>query len=254
MVRFQPTPEQRTIANAFSRNAQLLGRHTTLQRLYEAAGERFEEPRIGQLVTHVAAKQSEFGRGVVDAFRSGRFSVATALVRPVLEMTAWLAWPFSTPNDAEQRRRLIRLLLQGYRDARNRGAELPPDAEKLLAETTGSAARRPVAFQQMLKDLDEIERNTEGGKEYWVSHADHFVWASQHVHPSFYGPLVRIGSMEPNELVGVNAVVYGHQYLAISAATCAIAAELQDLKRRVEERYAAVAEIQQAELERLTER
>lgn len=79
----------------------------------------------------MAAKRSEFGRGVVDAFRAGCFSMATALVRSLLEMTAWLAWPFSTPDDAEQRRRLIRLLLQGYREGRDRGVRLPSDAEKL---------------------------------------------------------------------------------------------------------------------------
>lgn len=106
----------------------------------------------------------------------------------------------------------------------------------------------------MLKDLDELERTTEGGTECWVAHGDHFAWASQHVHPSFCGPLVPIDTLEPDELVGVTALVYGHQYLALSAVNCAIAADLQDLKQNVEQRYATVADLQHAELRRLTEK
>jgi len=254
VARFQLTREQRTIADAFSRNAQLLGSTPTLRRLHDAAGKRFDEPRIGQLVAHVAAKQAEFGRGIVDAFRSGRFSVATALVRPLLEMTAWLAWPFSTSSESRQRERLIRLLLQGYRDAQNRGVQLPPDAAKLLASARGRAARRPPDFQQMLKDLDELERKTPEGQEYWVSHAKNFEWASHHVHPGLYGPLVSLDKLETNELVGVNALVFGHQYLAMSAVTCAIAANLEYLKTQIEHRYESVVELQRREIERLTGR
>lgn len=252
MTRFQPTADQRAIANAFSRNAQLLGSKATLRGLHDAAGERFDEPRIGQLVAHVASRQAEFGRGIVDEFRLGRFSAATGLVRSLLEMTAWLAWPFSTSNAGQQRERLIRLLLQGYRDARNRGAQLPPDVVTLLSNTSGKAARKPVDFQQMLKDLDKLERETEGGKEYWVSHSQNFEWASQHVHPSLYGPLVGVDNLERNELLGVNALVYGHQYLAMAGVTCAIAASLEELKSRVEHRYGSVAGLQRKELERLT--
>jgi hypothetical protein len=249
---FRPTSNQRAIATAFSRNAQLLGRNTTLNRLYEDGGRRFGEPRIGQLVAHVASRQAEFGRSIVGAFRTGWFSPATALVRSVLEMTAWFAWPFATSDEQEQRKRLIRLLLQGYRDAQNRGVKLPPDASELLVTTTGKAARKPVDFQQMLKDLDELERKTEGGMEYWVSHAANFEWASQHVHPSLYGPLTSMNTRDPDELVGVNALVHGHQYLALCAATCAIAAGLKDLKSEVEQRYEGVVELQRKELERFT--
>jgi hypothetical protein len=224
----------------------------TLRRLHDAAGERFDEPRIGQLVAHVAARQAEFGRGLVGEFRAGRFSAATGLVRPLLEMTAWIAWPFSTSDERQQRARLIRLLLQGYRDARNRAVRLPPDVVTLLADTTGKAARRPVDFQQMLKDLDELERRTPGGKEYWVSHSKNFEWASQHVHPSLYGSLVGLDSLEPSEPIGVDALVHGHQYLAMSAVTCAIAASLESLRSKVEERYSSVVELQRNELARPT--
>lgn len=57
---FRPSADQRAIASAFSRNAQLLGASGTLSRLESAAGERFDQPRIGQLVAHVAARQAEF--------------------------------------------------------------------------------------------------------------------------------------------------------------------------------------------------
>jgi hypothetical protein len=88
--------------------------------------------------------------------------------------------------------------------------ELPPDAEQLVVTATGRAARRPVKFQQMLKDLDELERKTPGGKEYWVSHYANFEWTSQHVHPTLYGPLVSVDPSRLNELLGLNALVYGH--------------------------------------------
>jgi hypothetical protein len=70
-----------------------------------------------------------------------------------------------------------------------------------------------------------------------------YEWTSRHAHPSLYGSA---------ELAGVNALVYGHQYLALSAGTCAIAAELSDLRTRIERRFASVAELQRAEIERLT--
>jgi hypothetical protein len=56
------------------------------------------------------------------------------------------------------------------------------------------------------------------------------------IHPSFYGSLVSLNPSTRNELLGVNALVYGHPYLALCAATCAIAADFQPLKRKVEGR------------------
>lgn len=250
MAKFCPTANQRVIANAFSRNAQLLRSKGTLRRLDAAAGTRFDEPRIGQLVAHVASRQGEFGDAVVHEFRSGRFSAATGLLRPLLEMTAWIAWPFSLSREGQQKQRLVQLLLQGYRDARNRGVELPADVVRLLAETTGRSARKPVDFRQMLKDLDALERRSEDGTEYWVSHAENFELASQHVHSSLYGPFLGGDSGAANELLGVNALVYGHQYLAMSGVTCAIAADLGELKARIERRFASVTSAQHDELDR----
>jgi hypothetical protein len=251
-VSFKPSSEQQQIATAFTENAELLGDADTVRQFHDAAGKRFKQSRIGQLVAQVAATQSEFGRGVVEEFLGGRFSVATALTRSLLETAAWIAWPFSVPDEEAQKARLIRLLLQGYRDAQNRGLSIPPDAADLLKTTTGKAARKPVDFQQMLKDLDALERKTPGGKEFWVSHAANFDVGSDHVHPSFYGAATGLEAANGNEVLGVNALVHGHQYLALSAAACAIAAELPDLKAAVESRYARVAELQRAQLERLT--
>jgi hypothetical protein len=72
------------------------------------------------------------------------------------------------------------------------------------------------------------------------------------VHPTLYGPVVDLEDAEPNELLGVNALVYGHQYLVISTATCAIAADLGDLKTAAEDRFKSVADLQQREIRRLT--
>lgn len=50
---------------------------------------------------------------------------------------------------------------------------------------------------------------------------------------------------------GLNALVYGHQYLAMAGVTCAIAADLDDLKRQFEKVYASVADLQHHEIDRL---
>src|SRR3954469_12107528 len=118
---FKPSTRQRVIATALSRNAQLLGRASTLRRLDRQAGDHFDEPRIGHLIAHVAARQSELGRAIAEEFRAGRFGATSILLRSALETTAWIAWPLAGKTDAEQRQRLIRLLLQGYRDLRNKG-------------------------------------------------------------------------------------------------------------------------------------
>jgi hypothetical protein len=251
MVRFKPTVDQRAIANAFSQNAQLLGRPATQRELLDATATRFQEPRLGQLIAHVAARQAEFGRAVVDEYREGRFSAATAIVRPLLEMAAWIAWPFSVPQESEQKKRLVQLLLQSYREIQAAGVKLPRDVLTLLAATTGRAARKAPSFRQMLKDLDALERRTEGGQEYWVSHYANFDWASNHVHPSLYGRFLGRDSDAANDRVGVNALVYGHQYLAITGVTCAIAGSLDHLKSRIEQRYGSVADIQKRELDRI---
>jgi hypothetical protein len=124
----------------------------------------------------------------------------------------------------------------------------------LLAQTTGKAARKPVEFQQMLRDLDALERKTEGGKEYWVSHYRNFKWASRHVHPSLYGRFLGPDGVDANKRVGVSALVYGHQYLAISGVTCAIAAALDDLRSRIEQRYESVADLHERQLAEISVR
>ena len=158
MSGFKPNAKQRMIANAFSRNAQLLGRPTTLERLRDAAGTRFEEP-VGQLVAHVAAKQAEFGRAVVDEFRAGRFSAAVSLVRPLLEMTAWIAWPICNPSEADQRQRVIRLVLSGYREAQHQGRELHLTLE-FARDDDRPSSRKPPSFPDMLRQLDETRRGS----------------------------------------------------------------------------------------------
>ena len=165
-------------------------------------------------------------------------------------MTVWIAWPFSASEERKQKQRLIRLLLQEYRDARNLGMTLPADVLALLTATTGKAARKPPDFLQMLKDADELERTTEGGTEYWQSHYVNWEWTSRFVHPSLFGSYLGPDSDMENDRLGINALVYGHQYLAMTGVTCAIAADLQELKSRFEEVYASVADLQHQEIDR----
>jgi hypothetical protein len=233
------------------KSARLLGRTRTVDRLLTASSNRFNEQRIGELIAHVAARQSEFGSALVTDFRAGRFSAATAVLRPLLEMTVWIAWPFSASDEGKQKQRLIQLLLEQYRDVRNLGMTLPSDVVALLAQTAGKAARKPPDFRQMLKDADELEEKT-GGTQYWQSHYANWEWASRHVHPSLIGSYIGPDAALENERVGINALVWGHQYLAMAGVTCAIAADLDDLKSRFESVYASVADLQHREIVRLT--
>jgi hypothetical protein len=245
---FQPTREQRKIADAFLANARLLGDSSTFDRLGVAAGARFNEPRIGLLVGHTAARQAEFGSAVVSDVMRGRFGPATVLARSMLETTAWIAWPIGHPDDGEQRRRLIRLLLQGYRDSHNQGLTLPDDANELLKATTGKAASKPPSFKDTLEQLDALEAKTPGGVAFWFSHADHYEFASDYTHPTFAASMS--ADMKPLEWLGVNALARGHQYLALAGGACAIIADVPEIRSEIEARYAEVAHLQTAELAR----
>lgn len=145
----------------------------------------------------------------------------------------WLAWPMCAKEEVTQRKRLIRLLLQQYRDAGNRGLKLPADVEKLLRDATGAAAKNPPGFDAMLKALDANERATEGAKAFWETHAAGYAWGNLHVHPSLYGPLGPGAVPASNEWFRRNALVHGHQYLALTGATCALIADLTKLRERI---------------------
>jgi hypothetical protein len=168
----------------------------------------------------------------------------------MLETTTWAAWALATPSEKEQKVRLIRLLLEGYRDAQHKGVTIPPDAQRLLTTATGKAARTPPSLNDMLKQLDALEAKTPGGTPFWVSHADHYDFASDYTHPTISGSFADLAGT-PIEWLGINALARGHQYLALGGATCAVLAELPDLQKKIEKRYAQVAPIQHAELARL---
>jgi hypothetical protein len=103
-MRFQPNTAQRQIARVFVRNAQLLGATVTIRRLFEEAGAKYDQPRIGELLAYVASRRSEYARAVIDAFRA---------TRSVLEMTVWLAWPFGVSvRDSDSPAEHDRLLIQ----------------------------------------------------------------------------------------------------------------------------------------------
>jgi hypothetical protein len=249
-VSFRPTEDQRRIANAFSASAQLLSRPSRISRLERAVGQRFGEPRAGQLVAQVAARQAEFGRSIVDTFRVGRFTAASALTRSLLEMTVWICWPLADSDLTVQRERLVRLVVDQYRAAMSRGQAVPPDASALVRGVAGRAARKPPSFEDMLIQLDRHEAEAEGGISFWSSHASLYSFTNRHVHPSMYGPLYARGAGSDGQLVGATALVYGHQHLALAASACAIYAQDQDLETRIAANFAAVRDLQRAELHR----
>jgi hypothetical protein len=170
----------------------------------------------------------------------------------MLETTVWISWALGHPDDAEQKRRLIRLLLVGYRDARNKGQQIPPDAQAMLANVRGNAAQKPPSFENVLQQLDALEAKTEGGQPFWVSHAGHYDFASDYTHPERFAPAIRdIDDPKPIEALGVSALTWGHQYLALAGSACAMLAELPELENKIEARYAAVVDTQRSERERV---
>jgi hypothetical protein len=69
--------------------------------------------------------------------------------------------------------RAVQVLLAYYKDLRDKGRSLPPNAAALLAETTGTAARSPPSWEDQVRQLAADENTKEDGKPSWSSHVDH---------------------------------------------------------------------------------
>jgi hypothetical protein len=142
-------------------------------------------------------------------------SPIAALVRTLFEDATLLAW-MAIPNDStDQAPRVTRVVLDYYRDTQNKRQPLPSDAHHLLRNTTGKAARKPPSWEDRVRQLDEDEGRKDGGKPFWASHVDHVAVLNQYVHSHLGGSVTFTDEMT-RELLGFEALVFGHQYLTLS--------------------------------------
>jgi hypothetical protein len=238
---------RRRVASAMSHQAYRLERQLTAIR--DGAQARLGNPRAAIAVWQLAAKQAEFGHLVVEGYREAHYTPEAALVRTLFEDTTLLAW-IGVPDDpGQQRDRAIRAVLGFYRDARNKGYRLPPDADQLLRETSGAAAKRMPSMENRVRQLDDKERCTPGGKEFWVTHLAHVELLNDYVHanlagPNFTDPMTR-------ELLGFEALVYGHQYLTLGIVSAVRLSGQNKLAARAQNAYERLHEREQEELRRL---
>jgi hypothetical protein len=116
----------------------------------------------------------------------------------------------------------------------------------------GQCRTEATIVRECLQQLDALEAKTEGGQPFWVSHAGHYDFASDYTHPERFAPAIRdIDDPKPIEALGVSALTWGHQYLALAGSACAMLAELPELENKIEARYAAVVDTQRSERERV---
>ena len=206
--------------------------------------------RAAQAVWQFAAKQSEFGHLVVAGYREGRYSPMAALVRTLYEDATLLAWCAAPDDSEEQAPRVLRVLLDYYRRVRDKGRTLPPDAEQMLKQTSGAAARKPPSMEDRARQLDDDERGKQGGKPFWVSHLGHVEMLNAYVHaelggaPHFVDPMTR-------ELLGFEALVYGHQYLSLSIVSIVRLSDQNALAARAQDAFARIHDQELKELQRL---
>ncbi len=238
---------RRQVVTAMSRQAYRLERQLTAIR--DGAQTRLENPRAAIAVWQLAAKQAEFGHLVVEGYREGRYTPAAALVRTLFEDTTLLAW-MSLPDDpGQQRDRTIRAVLGFYRDARNKGYCVPPDAHQLLRDTVGSAAKKTPSMENRARQLDDKERSTPDGKEFWVTHLAHVELLNRYVHANIGGP--NFTDPMSRELLGFEALVYAHQYLTLSIVSAVRLSDQNKLAARAQATYERIHETEQKELRRL---
>lgn len=236
------------MATAMSRQAYRLQRQ--LPAVLSGAKRWLGTARSAQFVWQFAAKQSEFGHLVVAGYRAGRFSPIAALVRTLFEDATLLAW-CAIPNDSEQQApRVARVLLDYYRRVRHKGYALPADAEQLLKRMTGAAARKPPSMEDRARQLDDDEGGKDDGKRFWGSHLGHVEMLNAYVHaelggaPHFVEPMTR-------ELLGFEALVYGHQYLSLSIVSIVRLSNQNALATRAQNAFARIHDQELEEMQRL---
>jgi hypothetical protein len=206
--------------------------------------------RQGEVVREMAAKQVDFGHLIVAGYRVGRYSAIAPLVRTVFEDTTLLAWLAMPDDSEEQAPRVTRVLLQFYRDARNKGQALPPDADKLLKTTTGAAAKKLPSWEDRVRQLDADEAIKPGGKQFWGTHTGHVELLNDYVHSHLAGTGQFIDPMT-RELLGFEALVFGHQYLTLSIVSIVRLSNQNALADRAHAAFARIHNQEMTEMRRL---
>jgi hypothetical protein len=213
------------------------------------AEKRLGNARAALVISQTAAKLAEFGHLVVEGWRRNYYTPAAALVRTIYEEATLLGWINLDGDPERERDRAIRVALQIYRDARNRGYTLPPDGKRLLETTEGPAAKKAPSLADRTRQLDAMERRAPEGREFWVSHLGHVAMLADVVHPGFLGPTFT--DQMTRELLGFNAIAHGHQYLVLGSVAAANLSDQRRLARRAQDAYARIHPTQRDELERL---
>jgi hypothetical protein len=206
--------------------------------------------RHAQVVWEMACKQVDFGHLVVAGYRAGRYGAIAPLVRTLFEDATLLAWMAMPDDSTKQAPRAMQVLLRFYKDARNKGRTLPPDAVKLLNTTTGAAARNPPSWEDRVKQLDADEARKQGGKPFWATHVDHVEILDDYVHSHLAGTGQFIDPMT-RELLGFEALVFGHQYLTLSIVSLVRLSNHNALADRAQAAFARIHAQEMAEMRRL---
>lgn len=233
-----------------SRQAYRLERQ--LPAILRGAEQRLGSRRAVQVVWEMAAKQAEFGHLVVAGYRQDRYSAIAPLVRTLFEDATLLAWMAIPDDPAKQAPRVLQVVLQFYRDAQNKGQTLPPDAAKLLKATTGAAAKRPPSWEDRVKQLDADEAGKAGGKPFWATHVDHVEMLNDYVH-SHPGGTGQFSAAMTRELLGFEALVFGHQYLTLSVVSVVRLSDQNALADRAQAAFARIHNQEMSEIRRLFE-
>jgi hypothetical protein len=233
-----------------SRQAYRLERQ--LPAIVRGAENRLGGPRPAQAVWQLAAKQSDFGHLVVSGYREGRYSPIASLVRTLYEDASLLAWCAAPDAPTKQASRVFRVLVDYYRRAKQRHEVIPPDADLMLRETSGRAARKPPSMEDRARQLDADEGAKSDGQPFWTSHLDHVAMLNEYVHaelggaPQFVQPKFR-------ELLGFEALVYGHQYLTLSLISTVRLSDLNVLAKRAQRVFDGIHGQEMTQLDRLME-
>jgi L-amino acid N-acyltransferase YncA len=251
------TPERRQLIDELQQLGYWMGSVQMSQRIGIAAQEGYEHLHITQLLVRKNLKQSEFAEDLAAALLDGRTAVALALTRTLLEGGVELSWAADAQLPGTPEDRLLRILRRGY-EALAAVSALPPSERAVLDDAVARGLNlSPNSARNAMQEMDRAEVQA-GGSAYWESHYEQFRVSSGYVHTSFVGPArFRVTSeameidMNPDPLEGMSSLRWGLYYFARGADAVLRLVGLDDDVNHVVERYAAVRELADSELDKV---